>query len=144
MDIHLQSFTISHFPSLMIAMAKPAYLAIAEYSPNKPVIVFVPSRRQCASTASDLLTYCLADDKEDRFLNLEIDELQPHLEHLTDPTLVDYLKHGIGYYHEALNQQDKLIVEKLFQAGAIQVIIASRVRSLLPAPAISEVLTWIL
>src|ERR1700742_4133947 len=71
MDIHLQSFTISHFPSLMIAMAKPAYLAIAEFSPHKPVIIFVPSRKQCGSTASDILTYCLADDQEDRFLHLD-------------------------------------------------------------------------
>ena len=47
MDIHLQSFTIPHFPSLMIAMSKPAYLTILEYSPSKPVIVFVPSRQQC-------------------------------------------------------------------------------------------------
>ncbi|KAG1851374.1 Sec63 Brl domain-containing protein [Suillus subluteus] len=35
MDIHLQSFTIPHFPSLMIAMSKPAYLAIVEHSPTK-------------------------------------------------------------------------------------------------------------
>jgi pre-mRNA-splicing helicase BRR2 len=127
MDIHLQSFTITHFPSLMIAMAKPAYLAISEYSPQKPVIAFVPSRRQCFSTASDLLTYCIADDKENRFLHLESEELEPHLAHITDTNLADSLRHGIGYYHEALNAQDKLIVEKLFQAGAIQVVVASRV-----------------
>ena len=36
MDIHLQSFTIPYFLSLMIAMSKPAYLAIVEYSPTKP------------------------------------------------------------------------------------------------------------
>ena len=50
MDIHLQSFSIPHFPSLMIAMSKPAYLAISEYSPVKPVVIFVPSRKQCAMT----------------------------------------------------------------------------------------------
>lgn len=42
MDIHIQSFSISHFPSLMISMSKLVYLAIAEYSPTKPVIIFVP------------------------------------------------------------------------------------------------------
>jgi len=40
--------------------------------------------------------------------------------------LVDTLKHGIGLYHEALTKQDKRIVERLFQSGAIQVLIASK------------------
>ena len=127
MDIHLQSFTIPHFPSLMIAMSKPAYLAIVEYSPTKPVIIFVPSRRQCRLTVDDLLTHCAADDNNDRFLNIEEADLQPHLDHITDRSLAETLKHGIGYYHEALTKQDKRIVERLFQSGAIQVL-ASRVQ----------------
>ena len=75
------------------------------------------------------MTYCLAEDREDRFLHVKMDELQPHLEHLTDQLLVDFLKHGIGFYHEAMCRQDKKITERLFEAGAIQVLIASRVRS---------------
>jgi pre-mRNA-splicing helicase BRR2 len=129
MDIHLQSFTIPHFPSLMIAMSKPAYLAIIEYSPTKPVIVFVPSRRQCRLTVDDLLIHCGADDKPDRFLNIELEDLQPHLDHIRDPSLVETLKHGIGYFHEALDKQDKRIVQRLFESGAIQVLVASKVIS---------------
>ncbi|KAJ6623527.1 Sec63 Brl domain-containing protein [Mycena sp. CBHHK59/15] len=127
MDIHLQSFTIPHFPSLMIAMSKPAYLAIVEHSPTKPVIVFVPSRRQCRLTVDNLLTHCAADDKPDRFLNVEDSKvLLPHLENISDQDLVECLKHGIGYYHEALNKQDKRIVQRLFESGAVQVLVASR------------------
>ncbi|EGO30085.1 putative RNA helicase [Serpula lacrymans var. lacrymans S7.9] len=126
MDIHLQSFTIPHFPSLMIAMSKPAYLAIVEYAPTKPVIVFVPSRRQCRLTVDDILTHCAADEKGDRFLNIEEDALQPHLDHISDSGLAETLKHGVGYYHEALDKQDKRIVERLFQSGAIQVLVASK------------------
>ncbi|KAK7020512.1 putative ATP dependent RNA helicase [Favolaschia claudopus] len=127
MDIHLQSFTIPHFPSLMIAMSKPAYLAIVEYSPNKPVIVFVPSRRQCRMTVDDLLTHCAADDKPDRFLNVDDSSvLEPHFENIADRELVECLKHGIGYYHEALSRQDKRIVQRLFESGAIQVLVASK------------------
>ncbi|EAU82983.1 DNA polymerase theta/eta [Coprinopsis cinerea okayama7 len=126
MDIHLQSFQIPHFPSLMIAMSKPAYLAICEYSPSKPVIIFVPSRRQCRLTVDDILTHCAADDKPDRFLNIELEDLQPHLDHLHDKGLAETLKHGIGYFHEALHKQDKRIVQRLFESGAIQVLIASK------------------
>jgi pre-mRNA-splicing helicase BRR2 len=127
MDIHLQSFTIPHFPSLMIAMSKPAYLAIVEHSPTKPVVIFVPSRRQCRLTVDDLLVHCGADDNSNRFLNIEEADLQLHLDHINDKGLVECLKHGIGYYHEALDKQDKRIVERLFESGAIQVLVASKV-----------------
>jgi pre-mRNA-splicing helicase BRR2 len=111
----------------MIAMSKPAYLAIGEYSATRPVIIFVPGRQQCHLTAEDLLVHCGADDDDDKFLNAEWSDIQPHLDHISDRGLVDTLKHGIGLYHEALSKQDKRIVERLFQFGAIQVLIASKV-----------------
>ncbi|KAL1662116.1 Sec63 Brl domain-containing protein [Schizophyllum commune] len=126
MDIHIQSFTIPHFPSLMIAMSKPAYLAITEYAPTKPTIIFVPSRRQCRLTVDDLLTHCSADDNPDRFLNADLEAIQPHLDRLSDEGLKECMKHGIGYYHEALSKQDKRIVQRIFESGAIQVLVASK------------------
>ena len=111
-----------------MSMSKSAYLAIVGHSPTKPVIIFVPSRRQCRLTADDIITHCGADDEQNRFLNIELADLQPHLDHVSDKGLVETLQHGIGYYHEALDKQDKRIVERLFQSGAIQVLIASKVR----------------
>ncbi|TFK21393.1 Sec63-domain-containing protein [Coprinopsis marcescibilis] len=125
MDIHLQSTQISHFPSLMISMSKPAYLANCEYAPTK-VTVFVPSRQQCRLTVDDILTHCAADDQPDRFLNIELADLQPHLDHASDKGLAEVLSRGIGYYHEALSKQDKRIVQRLFESGAIQVLVASK------------------
>ena len=110
-------------------MSKPAYLVIVEHSPTKHVIVFVPSRRQCRLTVDDLLTHCAADNKPDRFLNIELADLQPHLDHVSDAGLVETLKLGIGFYHEALSKQDKRIVQRLFESGAIQVLVASKVRA---------------
>ncbi|KAI5476145.1 pre-mRNA-splicing helicase BRR2 [Pseudohyphozyma bogoriensis] len=126
MEVHIQSFNVPHFPSLMIQMAKPAYLAIVEYAKDRPVLCFVPSRKQCRATASDILIYCTADQEESRFLNIEPAELAPHLEHVTDPDLKTCLESGIGFYHEALSKQDKRIVEHLYQSGAIQVVVASK------------------
>jgi pre-mRNA-splicing helicase BRR2 len=111
----------------MLSMAKPVYISIVEYSPNKPVIIFVPARRQCHLTASDILTICIADNNEHRFLNLEPDELEPHLRHVSDESLVELLRHGIGYYHTAMDLQDRKIVERLFQSGAIQLLVADKV-----------------
>lgn len=126
LEIHIQSSSIPHFPSMMLAMAKPVYLATSEVPPNKPVIVFVPSRKQVRATALDLHSYCLADDKEDAFLNASIDEIAPHLSKIQERTLAESISRGIGYYHEALSKTDKRIVEHLFKAGAFKVMLASR------------------
>ena len=134
MDIHLQSFTIPHYPSLMIAMSKPAYLAILEYAQSKPVIVFVSSRRQCRLTVDDLLLHCTADNNPDQFLTVRKSDEETqrafgdNLDYVSDKGLAECLKHGIGYYHEALSKHDKKTVQSMFEAGAIQVLVASKVR----------------
>ncbi|KAL7274426.1 Pre-mRNA-splicing helicase BRR2 [Rhizina undulata] len=126
LEIHIQSYSIPHFPSMMMAMAKPAYLAICGTPADKPVIVFVPSRKQCRSTALDILSYCVADEDEDRFRQVDIDDIATHLSHIQEKSLAESLSHGIGYYHEALSKSDKRIVEGLFESGAVKVLLASR------------------
>ncbi|KFY01523.1 hypothetical protein V490_00880 [Pseudogymnoascus sp. VKM F-3557] len=126
LELHIQSFTIPHFPSLMLAMAKPTYLSILQMSPDKPAIVFVPNRKQARSTTRDLLTACVANDDEDRFLHTDSEQLKPLLERIHEEALAESLSHGIGYYHEALSTSDKRIVKHLYDNGAIQVLVASR------------------
>ncbi|KAK3934484.1 pre-mRNA splicing helicase [Diplogelasinospora grovesii] len=126
LELHIQSYTIPHFPSLMLAMAKPTYLAVTQMSADQPAIIFVPSRKQTRATARDLLTACIADDDEDRFLHVEVEQIQKLLERVQEEALAEALSHGVGYYHEALSQSDKRIVKHLYDNGAIQVLIASR------------------
>ncbi|KAI9802245.1 MAG: hypothetical protein M1825_002966 [Sarcosagium campestre] len=126
LELHIQSFSIPHFPSLMLAMAKPTYLAITQMSPTKPAIVFVPSRKQARATALDLLAACIADNDEDRFLHADVADLAPLLNRLDEKALADSVSHGIGYFHEALSARDKQIVRHLFDNGAIQVLLAAR------------------
>ena len=126
LELHIQSFTIPHFPSLMLAMAKPTYAAILGMAPDKPAMVFVPNRKQTRATALDLLGACVADDDEDRFLHAAIDEIAPLLQRVNETALADSISHGIGYFHEALSTNDKRIVSHLYSIGALQVMVASR------------------
>lgn len=127
LELHIQSFTIPHFPSLMLAMAKPVYQSILQLSPQKPAMVFVPSRKQVRATAVDLLGACAADDQQvDRFLHANIEELAPVINKLNERALAESISHGIGYFHEALTPFDKQAVQYLFQRGAIQVMLVSR------------------
>eukprot|EP00442_Polarella_glacialis_P040119 CAMPEP_0115164844 /NCGR_PEP_ID=MMETSP0227-20121206/73256_1 /TAXON_ID=89957 /ORGANISM="Polarella glacialis, Strain CCMP 1383" /LENGTH=54 /DNA_ID=CAMNT_0002577237 /DNA_START=54 /DNA_END=215 /DNA_ORIENTATION=+ len=51
-------------------MSRPVYQSIKHYSPDKPVIVFVPDRKQARMTAIDLLLHAASDDKPKRFLHV--------------------------------------------------------------------------
>ncbi|KAI1628248.1 Sec63 Brl domain-containing protein [Exophiala viscosa] len=126
LELHIQSFNIPHFPSLMMAMARPAYQAVLQMSSDKPAIIFVPGRKQVRATAVDILSACIMDDDDERFLHTNVDELTPFLERINERALAESLTHGIGYYHEALTNSDKRIVSHLFKIGAIQVMLASR------------------
>ena len=78
-------------------MAKPAYQCILRHSPKKPVIMFVPSRKQTRLTAIDILTFTAAemstgpDDKPtSRFLHVPEQDLEPFLEKVSDKVSVCY------------------------------------------------------
>ncbi|KAG1680515.1 U5 small nuclear ribonucleoprotein helicase [Nymphon striatum] len=147
LELHIQGFNVTHNASRLISMTKPCYHAIIRHSPKKPVIIFVPSRKQTRLTAIDMLTFCAADRQTMRFLHCAEEDLQPFLDKMTDKakgvlsevrskggrlydkgevTLKQTLPNGVAYMHEGLNSQDKSLVEQLFNSGAIQVVVASR------------------
>lgn len=69
-------------------MGKPTYNAILKYSLEKPVIIFVPSRKQARLTAIDLLTYTAADNQPNRFIHAEEDDIKPFLEKISDKVIL--------------------------------------------------------
>ena len=76
LELHINGFNMTHTASRLLAMARPTYNAITAHSPQKPVIVFVPSRKQTRLTAIDLLTYAAADNTPECFLHAEIEDIQ--------------------------------------------------------------------
>ena len=87
LELHIQGFTITHTPSRLVAMIKPVYHSICKYSPKRPAIIFVPSRKQTRLTAVDLLTFCAADMQPQRFLHCAEEDLQTHLKHIKDQVI---------------------------------------------------------
>ena len=123
LELHIQGFNMTHNASRIVQMAKPTYNAIIAHSPRKPVIVFVPSRKQTRLTAIDLLTYAAADSQPDRFLHAEPEDIAAFLGKIVDKTLRETLSQGVAYMHEGLQAGDRRLVESLFDSGAIQVIL---------------------
>ena len=106
-------------------MNKPTYASIMRYSPNKPVLVFVSSRRQTRLTALDLISFCASQDNPRQFLNMSEEEMNIATLSCNDKALKDVLPFGIGIHHGGLNRVDREIVEKCFLEGKIQILVCT-------------------
>lgn len=126
LELHINGLNITHTASRLLAMSRPTFNAITWHSPRKPVIVFVPSRKQTRLTAIDLLTFAASENAPERFLHADPSDIQAFVDKVRDKTLKETLLQGVGYVHEGLTSEDKAIVESLFDSGAVQVIVVAR------------------
>ncbi|KAL8790764.1 MAG: hypothetical protein Q9213_000388 [Squamulea squamosa] len=113
------------FCPLMQSMNRPTFLAIKTHSPDKPVIVFVASRRQTRLTAKDLVNLCGMEDNPRRFVKMSEEDLQLNLSRVKDEALREALSFGIGLHHAGLVEADRQLAEELFANNKIQVLIAT-------------------
>ena len=113
------------FCPLMQSMNRPTFLAIKTHSPEKPVIVFVASRRQTRLTAKDLINLCGMEDNPRRFVRMSEEDLQLNLSRVKDEALREALSFGIGLHHAGLVEADRQLSEELFANNKIQVLVAT-------------------
>ncbi|KAL1954519.1 hypothetical protein VTO42DRAFT_1079 [Malbranchea cinnamomea] len=113
------------FCPLMQSMNRPTFLAIKNHSPDKPVIVFVASRRQTRLTAKDLINYCGMEDNPRRFVHMSEEDLQLNLARVKDEALREALSFGIGLHHAGLVESDRQLAEELFANNKIQILVAT-------------------
>lgn len=113
------------FCPLMQSMNRPTFLAIKTHSPNKPVIVFVASRRQTRLTAKDLINLCGMEDNPRRFVTMSEEDLQLNLTRVKDEALREALSFGIGLHHAGLVEADRQLAEELFANNKIQILVAT-------------------
>lgn len=109
----------------MATMNKPTYAAIQTHSPNKPVLVFVASRRQTRLTALDLIAFSAADGNPRKWLHMNEQELSNTLRQVQDPNLKHIISFGIAMHHAGLHPKDRDIVEHLYLNMKIQVLVCT-------------------
>lgn len=126
LEIFIDGFPeVRGFCPLMQTMNRPTFLAIKTHSPDKPVIVFVASRRQTRLTAKDLINYCGMEDNPRRFVKMSEDDLQLNLSRVKDDALKEALSFGIGLHHAGLVESDRSLSEELFANNKIQILVAT-------------------
>ncbi|PRP78838.1 activating signal cointegrator 1 complex subunit 3 [Planoprotostelium fungivorum] len=125
LEAHIQGYPGKHYCPRMATMNKPAYAAITTHSPEKPVLIFVSSRRQTRLTAVDLIAFAASEEKPRQWLHMEESELNVIMSKITDANLRHTLPFGIALHHAGLPDDDKKIVEELFEKVKIQILIST-------------------
>lgn len=124
-NVHVQGYTGRHYCPRMATMNKPCFAAIKNYSPTKPALIFVASRRQTRLTAFDIISYAAGDENPKGFLRCSTDLIESFAERIQDEALRHTITFGIGLHHAGLSAYDRDIVEKLFLDGSISVLVAT-------------------
>ena len=125
LTVHIAGFPGKHYCPRMSTMNKPTYAAIMTHSRQKPVLVFVSSRRQTRLTALDLIAFSAADGNPRKFLHMTEVELEGTLALVRDPHLKHMLSFGIGMHHAGLIPADRVLVEHLYLELKIQVLVCT-------------------
>ncbi|MFH4974499.1 hypothetical protein AB6A40_001208 [Gnathostoma spinigerum] len=124
-QVHIAGFPGQHYCPRMALMNRPAFKAIKSYSPCKPALIFVASRRQTRLTAMALVSQLVLEDDPKQWLHMDVKELETLVQTVGDENLKLTLPFGIGMHHAGLQRHERSIVEQLFVDRKIQVLVAT-------------------
>lgn len=126
LDIYIQSFDHNNQAIRMLAMGKPAYQAIKKNFDNKPVMIFVPDRKQARLVSLDLISFASSDDNPKIFLGEDTDnKMAKCIKVIKEETLKHTLSLGVGFLHEGLTKKEIQIVKYLYNLGMINALVVS-------------------
>ncbi|EAN79402.1 ATP-dependent RNA helicase, putative [Trypanosoma brucei brucei TREU927] len=125
MRVHIAGYHGRNYCPRMAAMNKPVYNAICEKSPNKPVIVFVSSRRQTRLTAMALIGFLVMEQNTAKFVRMDVEEVNAYVAKVSDPYVKHCMQFGVGVHHAGLLEGDRTVVESAFLKGKLQVLVAT-------------------
>ncbi|GJD06328.1 Activating signal cointegrator 1 complex subunit 3 [Galdieria sulphuraria] len=94
-EVHIMGVAGKNYSPRMTAMNKPAYQAIRQYSPHKPVLIFVSSRRQTRRTALEMIRCAASDGNPHFFLKSDISKEFASIE---DSSLKSTLEYGLNSF----------------------------------------------
>lgn len=127
LEVRIQSFDINHHASLILSMVKPSYLAVNSLNDEKgeeTAIVFVPGRKECIDICGEYINRL--EKEKTSWLKTDEESLAPYLKRVGDKSLKKALIYGIGFLYNSMAGNDKMIVERLFKAGVLQCILATK------------------
>jgi len=95
---------------------------------SNQVIVFVHSRKETASAARLIVDRSIEDESIGYFMQHDspsYNTIQAELDDVDDSKLKNLLIRGIGTHHAGMSRKDRLLVEGLFEAKHIKVLVST-------------------
>lgn len=125
-DVHIIGFSERHYSPRMATMNKPIFKSIVNYSKDESVIIYVSSKKQCKSTALDLIS-CLAQEStsQRQWLHMEERAIGSLVARIQDEDLKLSLEFGIGFHYKDMRHSDRRVVEELYLYQKIQILLAT-------------------
>ncbi|PXF42316.1 hypothetical protein BWQ96_07951 [Gracilariopsis chorda] len=95
---------------------------------SNQVIIFVHSRKETSATCRLLVEKAIEDEIIDQFLNptsASYEIVQSELAGVNGKELANVLEHGLATHHAGMTRNDRQLVEALFEAGHIKVLVST-------------------
>eukprot|EP00181_Compsopogon_caeruleus_P000342 CAMPEP_0184689050 /NCGR_PEP_ID=MMETSP0312-20130426/30434_1 /TAXON_ID=31354 /ORGANISM="Compsopogon coeruleus, Strain SAG 36.94" /LENGTH=2036 /DNA_ID=CAMNT_0027146347 /DNA_START=395 /DNA_END=6502 /DNA_ORIENTATION=- len=109
----------------MNAMNRPAFSAICRYSPSKPTLVFVSSRRQTRLTAMELIRLAAIEGNPRRFNRDPDADYGLLADQVIDSSLRQVIEFGVGIHHAGLPPSDRALVEAMYLEGKLMILVST-------------------
>lgn len=104
------------------------YEKVLDQAGKHQTLVFVHSRKETAKTAKFIRDMALEKETITQFVRPDSatrEILQTEVEDVRDPNLQDLLPFGFAIHHAGMSREDRTLVEDLFTAGHIQVLVCT-------------------
>lgn len=127
-ESHVVGVAGDRYASRMHSLSRTLFSMIQRYSPKKPTLIYVSSRKQTILTTQDLVRLADVDEKKNIFTTGTTGTdgaVAKALREVSDPGLRRYLASGIGICHESMVPRDQEAVEVLYRCGHIQILVAT-------------------
>ena len=95
---------------------------------DNPVLVFVHSRKETATTAKFLRDKAMENETQTQFISANGASrviLEEEAGKVTDLNLKDLLPYGFGIHHAGMNKEDRAVTEELFAERHIKVLVCT-------------------
>lgn len=109
-------------------MNEVCYEKLLEQAGKNQTLVFVHSRKETAKTAKFIRDMAIEKETIAQFVRADggtREILEQETQNAKDPNLRDLLPFGIGIHHAGMSREDRVLVEDLFDDGAIQVLVCT-------------------
>lgn len=125
LELTIQKFHQYDYEMRLLTMQRPVYRYVTQHSRDKPVLIFVSDHSQAQDLCEALINYSKSEGYRLGRTSSVHGFSRNKLENFCDSDLKYFLQQDIGYIYNGMNNNDKRLVEDLYNSGQILVLVVT-------------------